>query len=68
MTFEKISISCRGDISTKFDPKVIPIAVFTKRNDVALVPGHLNYWFWLDFDKIWGIFLFWSITLTKMAK
>ena len=32
----------RGDHATIVFPKVSPIVVFTKRNDLASVQGHLN--------------------------
>ena len=31
------------------------IVVFTKRNYLELVAGHLNQWFWGDFDWYWGV-------------
>ena len=46
----------RGDHPTNVFPKVSPIAIFTKRNYLALVPGHLNQWFWRDFDSKCGVF------------
>ena len=50
----------RGDHPTKIFPKVSPIVVFITRNDVALVPGHLNQWFWRDFDSKFGVF--WAVS------
>ena len=39
----------RGDHPTKIFPKVSPIAVFTRRNYFALVPG--KKWFGHNFDS-----------------
>ena len=44
----------RGDHPTKNVLKVSPVAVFIKRNYLALVPGHLNQWFWRDFVSKFG--------------
>ena len=38
----QFNMTVRGDHPTKNFPKVSPNIVFTKRNDLALVPGHLN--------------------------
>ena len=39
-----------------FFPKVSQTVVFTKRNELALVPHHLNQWFWCDFDSKFVVF------------
>ena len=46
----------RGDLEnpTKIFPIVSPIIVVTKRNKLTLVPGHVNQWFWRDFDSKFG--------------
>ena len=36
--------------------KVSPIVVFNEINDLPLVPGHLNQWFWCNFDPKFGVF------------
>ena len=46
----------RGDHPTNIFPRVSPIIVFTKRNELALVPGNLNQWLWRDFDSKFGVF------------
>jgi len=38
-----------------FFAKGSPIKVFTERNNLALVPGHLNQWFGRDFDSKFGV-------------
>ena len=45
---------------------IIHVVVFTKRNDLALVPGHLNQWFWHDFDS--KFILFEGFRGSKMQK
>jgi len=52
--------SIRGDRLTNFFQKVSPVAVIIKRNNLALVPGHLNQWFWLDIDSNFGVF--WAVS------
>ena len=58
-SIESYSIS-RGDHPTKIFPKVSPIVVFTKGNDLALVPGHLNQLFLSSFDSKFGVF--WAVS------
>ena len=45
-----------GDHLAKCFPIVSPIIVFSKINELALVPGHLKQWFWCDFDSKFGVF------------
>ena len=45
---------------TNIFTKVSQIADFTKINDLALVPGHFNQWFWRDFDSKFGVF--WAVS------
>ena len=40
----------------KFFLKVSPIVVFNEIYDLPLVPGHLNQWFWCNFDPKFGVF------------
>ena len=49
-----------GDHSTKKFPRVSPFVVFTEINYLTLVSGHLNQWFWRDFDSKFGVF--WAIS------
>ena len=53
-------LGSRGDHPTKIFPKVSPIVVFTKGNDLALVPGHLNQLFLSSFDSKFGVF--WAVS------
>ena len=55
-----LKLTIRGDYLTKRFPKVSPIVVFTKINDLTLVPDHLNQGFWRDFDSKFGVF--WALS------
>ena len=50
----------RDDHTAIFFSKLSPIAVFAKRNNLALVPGHLNQWFRRDFDSKFEVF--WAVS------
>ena len=53
----------RGDHQTnilKVSKIISPVAVFIKRNYLALVPGYLNRWFWRDLDSKFGVF--WAVS------
>jgi len=53
-------LGIRGDHPTKIFPKVSPIVVFTKGNDLALVSGHLKQLFLSSFDSKFGVF--WAVS------
>ena len=55
-----ICVFTRVDHPTKIFPRVSSIVVFTKINDLALVPGHLIQWFWRDFDSKFEVF--WAVS------
>ena len=55
--YQKLRLGNRGDLPTNIFPKVSPIVVFINRNDLALVSGHLNQWFWSDFSPNFSVLL-----------
>ena len=48
----------------KIFTKVTQIVQFFKRNNLGLVPGHLNQWFWSDFAPKFSVVL--AVRGTKM--
>ena len=56
----------RGHHTRKIFTKVTQIVQFFKRNDLGLVLGHLNQWFWSEFAPKFSVVL--DVRGTKMKR
>ena len=55
-----VGVIIRQKFLLKVSKIISPVAVFIKRNYLALVPGYLNRWFWRDLDSKFGVF--WAVS------